>query len=326
MAGADVIRHRLVDISPKAYEHPADRAATAALNRIPKLDLVVRKLIEFQYERALRQSFLASSIKLGPAQLPDIWARYETVLATLDMPDVYDLYVTEWPVANAAAIGSKQPMIVLSSTSVARFDEAELDTVLAHEVGHILSDHVLCTTALVLLLRLGVPRAGITTFPLLALQTALLEWYRATELSCDRAATLVNRDPLVTSRALMVIAGGANSRKLNLDAFLAQAAEYEEWDSGWDRLSRFFVELRLTHDFPVRRVHELTKWVRSGEYDRIIGGDYPKRGDDVDSRAAASDAVDHYARRFKRIAEAAQEEVEKASGRLSDWLRYGSEN
>ena len=248
------------------------------------------------------------------------------MLATLDMPAVYDLYVTEWPVANAAAIGSKQPMIVLSSTSVARFDEAELDTVLAHEVGHILSDHVLCTTALVLLLRLGVPRAGITTFPLLALQTALLEWYRATELSCDRAATLVNRDPLVTSRALMVIAGGANSRKLNLDAFLAQAAEYEEWDSGWDRLSRFFVELRLTHDFPVRRVHELTKWVRSGEYDRIIGGDYPKRGDDVDPRVAAGDAVDHYARRFKRIAEAAQEEVEKASGRLSDWLRYGSEN
>ena len=48
MAGADLIRHRLVDISPKAYEHPADRAATAALKRIPKLDLVVRKLIEFQ--------------------------------------------------------------------------------------------------------------------------------------------------------------------------------------------------------------------------------------------------------------------------------------
>ena len=134
----------------------------------------------------------------------------------------------------------------------------------------------------------------------------------------------MNRDPLVTSRTLMVMAGGANSRKLDLDAFLAQAAEYEEWDSGWDRLSRFFVELRLTHDFPVRRVHELTKWVHSGEYDRIIGGDYPKRGDDVDPRVAASDAVDHYTRRFKRIAEAAQEEVEKASGRLSDWLRYGS--
>jgi Zn-dependent protease with chaperone function len=324
VAGVDLIRHRLVGISPKAYEHPADRAATAALKRIPKLDLVVRKLIEFQYERALRQSFLASSIKLGPAQLPNVWERYERVLATLDMDEVYDVYVTQWPLANASTIGSKKPMIVLASSAVSLLDEEELQTVLAHEAGHILSDHVLYTTALVLLLRLTTPRAGIAALPLLALQTALLEWYRATELSCDRAATLVNRDPLVTSRTLMVMAGGANSRKLNLDAFLAQAADYEEWDSGWDRVSRFFVELRLTHDFPVRRVHELTKWVRSGEYDRIIGGDYPKRGDDVDPRSAASDAVDHYARRFKRIAEAAQEEVEKASGRLSDWLRYGS--
>jgi Zn-dependent protease with chaperone function len=324
VAGADLIRHRLVGISPKAYEHPADRAATAALKRIPKLDLVVRRLIEFQYERALRQSFLASSIKLGPAQLPDLWNRYEAVLEILDMPEVYDLYVTQWPLANAATIGSRKPMIVLNSAAVALLDEAELDTLLAHEVGHVLSDHVLYTTALLLLLQLGIPRAGITTLPLVAVKTALLEWFRATELSCDRAATLVNRDPLVTSRTLMVMAGGANSRKLNLDAFLAQAAEYEEWESGWDRLSRFFVELRLTHDFPVRRVHELTKWVHSGEYDRIVGGDYPKRGEDVDPRTAASDAVDHYARRFKRLAEAAQEEVEKASGRLSDWLRYGS--
>ena len=212
MAGADLIRHRLVDISPKAYEHPADRAATAALKRIPKLDLVVRKLIEFQYERALRQSFLASSIKLGPQQLPEVWSRYENVLATLDMPETYDLYVTQWPLANASTIGSKKPMVVLASSTVSLLDEEELQTVLAHEAGHILSDHVMYTTALVLLLRLTTPRVGIATLPLLALQTALLEWYRATELSCDRAATLVNRDPLVTSRTLMVTAGGANSR------------------------------------------------------------------------------------------------------------------
>ena len=37
---------RLIDISPKAYEHPADRAATAALRSIPMIDTVVRKLIE----------------------------------------------------------------------------------------------------------------------------------------------------------------------------------------------------------------------------------------------------------------------------------------
>ena len=59
---------RLKDISPKAYEHPADRAATAALNSIPMMDVVVRKLIEYGYERALRQILLAGSVKLGPDQ------------------------------------------------------------------------------------------------------------------------------------------------------------------------------------------------------------------------------------------------------------------
>ena len=64
---------KLEAISARAYEHPADRAATAALRSIPMLDTVVRKLVELQYERALRQSLLAGSLKLGPQQLPEIW-------------------------------------------------------------------------------------------------------------------------------------------------------------------------------------------------------------------------------------------------------------
>ncbi len=58
--GLPVEGYRLTDISPKAYEHPADRAATAALASVPMLDQVVRKLIEFGYERALRQAYLGA--------------------------------------------------------------------------------------------------------------------------------------------------------------------------------------------------------------------------------------------------------------------------
>ncbi len=106
--------------------------------------------------------------------------------------------------------------------------------------------------------------------PLMAVRMALLEWFRAAELSCDRAATLVNRDPLVTCRTLMVLAGGTASRKLDLDAFVRQASAYEEWEPGWDKLARVRIELGQTHAFPVKRVSELMRWVRSGEYDRIV--------------------------------------------------------
>jgi Zn-dependent protease with chaperone function len=320
---------RLIDISPKAYEHPADRAATAALAQIPMMDVVVRKLIEFGYERALRQVFLAGSVKLGPEQMPEAWAAHRAACARLDLAEVPDLYLTQFPVTNAAAIGSGRPMVVVNSRTVEVLDAEELRTVLGHEAGHVLSDHVMYRTALMILLSIGMRGLPVMAgLPLMAVRLVLLEWFRAAELSSDRAATLVNRDPLVTSRTLMVMAGGAASRKLNLDAFLKQAAEYEEWEPGWDKLGRLRTEIAQTHAFPVRRVSQLMKWVRSGEYDRVMSGEYQKRSDPVDPRAEAGDAVDHYVERFRELIKDASagvanagDKVAGAAEKLSDWLR-----
>ena len=74
---------KLEGISPRAYQHPADRAATAALQKVPYLDEVVRKLIALGYERALRAAALgllgapgpgAAAAHLGPAS-PDASTR-----------------------------------------------------------------------------------------------------------------------------------------------------------------------------------------------------------------------------------------------------------
>jgi Zn-dependent protease with chaperone function len=287
---------RLINLSSKAYEHPADRAATAALQSIPMLDVVVRKLIEFGYERAYRQQFLAASVRLGDDQLPQVWADWNAVCARLDLPERYDIYLTQFPVTNAAAIGAGKPMVVINSRCIDLLDELELRTVLGHEAGHILSAHVLYRTALLILLQLsGAARLPmIAGLPLLAVKLALLEWYRAAELSSDRAATLVNRDPLVTCRTMMVLAGGVSARKLDLDAFIRQANDYEEWSSGWDKLNRLRAQLSLTHSYPVRRVKEITAWVQSGEYDRIVAGEYPTRDQQADARKEAGDAVEFY--------------------------------
>jgi Zn-dependent protease with chaperone function len=320
---------RLKDISPKAYEHPADRAATAALQSIPMLDVVVRKLIEFGYERALRQILLAGSLKLGTEQVPEVWASHRAACARLDLPEIPDLYLTQFPITNAAAIGADRPVVLLNSRTLDVLDPDELRTVLGHEAAHILSGHVLYRTALMILLSIGTRGLPLMAgLPLLAVRLALLEWFRASELSCDRASTLVNRDPLVTCRTMMVLASGVKSKKLNLDAFINQTAEYEEWEPGWDRMSRLRTELGQTHAAPVRRVSQLLAWVRSGEYDRIMRGEYVRRGDPVDPRSEAGDAADHYAERFRgffRDAEAsatkAAEKVGDTADKVTEWLR-----
>jgi Zn-dependent protease with chaperone function len=326
---------RLINLSSKAYEHPADRAATAALQSIPALDVVVRKLIEFGYERAYRQNLLASSIRLGEDQIPGIWADWNAVCARLDLPERYDIYLTQYPVTNAMAIGAEKPMLLVNSRCVDVLDELEVRTVLGHEAGHILSDHVLYITALniLILLSRGVRLPFLAGLPLHAVMLVLLEWYRAAELSSDRAATLVNRDPLVTCRTLMVLAGGVRSSKLNLDAFIQQASDYEEWSSGWDKLNRMRNDLWLTHSRPVKRVKEIREWVQSGEYDRIVKGEFPTRDQQADARKEASEAYEHYKERFRRIfadfggenvgekVAEAQVKVAGAAEKVADWLR-----
>jgi Zn-dependent protease with chaperone function len=314
--------YRLTGISPKAYEHPADRAATAALASIPMLDLVVRKLIEFGYERALRQQYLGSSVRLGTDQLPEIWTRYQHVLSVLDSAEVYDLYMTAEPVANAMAIGAGKPIIVLNSGTVELLGDDALEAVIAHEMAHILSDHVLYRTALEILLRITGQRLPMGAgLPLIAVQHALLEWSRATELTCDRAAAIVTRDPRGVCKLLMTMSAGARADDLNLDAFMRQAMEYTEAGDGLDRLQRLLTDMRQTHALPVKRVHELLSWVRDGEYDRIVGGEYMRRGQERPAREEAADAASHYSERFKDLFREAGEHVNNAGQQLSDWLR-----
>lgn len=316
--------YKLDRISSKAYEHPADRAATAALKSIPYLEAVLRKLIELGYEQALRQSYLGSSVRLGEDQLADVWRAHARAYATLDLEPVPDLYLTQFPIANALTIGAGRPIVVVQSGLVQLLDSEQLRAVFAHEAGHVLSDHVLYSTALVILLRLGsVPGIPVPLFPLKA---ALLEWFRSAELSCDRAAALVTRDPLTVCRTLMVVAAGAQAEHLDLDVFLRQGTEYREKGSGLERLSRLMIDLNIVHPMPVRRIHELLEWVKSGDYDRIVSGSYTTRDQPPRPRAEASDAVAHYSERFRDVFRDAGETVNELGQQLSDWLNKEREH
>lgn len=312
--------YRLTGISPRAFQHPADRAATAALGAIPYLDTVVRKLIELGYERALRQSYLGSSVRLSEEQLGSVWREHAIAYATLDMADVPDLYLTQFPAANAMAIGSRRPIVVVQSPLIHLLDTPQRRAVFAHEAAHILSDHQLYRTALYIMVLMT--RSARLPLPLAPVRTALMEWGRATELSADRAAALVTRDPLVVCRTLMSLAGGAMVDELDLDAFMRQGLDYKEQGGGLERLTRLMLDLGVTHPLPVKRAHELMEWVRSGAYDRIVaGGEYPHRDDPVDPRADGGEAVSFYAERVRDAFRDAGESINSVGQQLAGWLR-----
>jgi Zn-dependent protease with chaperone function len=314
---------KLERISPRAYQHPADRAATAALAKVPYLDQVVRKLIALGYERALRAASLGAAVRLGQDQLPEIWALHRQVFNTLDMDEAPDLYLTQFPLANAYAIGTDRPIVLLNSELVRILDEEGRRIVLAHEAAHIQSDHVLYRTALLILLQIG---SGarlplLAGLPLLAIRMALLEWSRAAELSCDRAAALVTRDPQAVCHSLMVLAAGEAAEQLNLDAFIAQGMDYEVTGSGLEGLTRRMQDLNVTHPMPVRRVRMLLDWVREGDYDRMVRGDYLRRGEEPSAREEADAAGAFYADRVGSAFQSAGSSIADVGQQLGDWLK-----
>ncbi len=317
------LTRRFKDISPKAYEHPADRAATSALHSVPLLDTVVKRLTDLGHERRTRQIVIGNAVRLGEHQIPQVWAQYVECASSLDLSRTPDLYVINDPKVNAMAIGAKTPIVVVNSSLLNSYTPAETQAVLAHEVGHVLSEHTYYTTALVLLHQFmegALPKSLLLGLPVRGMYYALLEWARAAEMSSDRAAALVMGDPLVPCHVLMRLAGGALPG-MNFDAFLEQADAYEEEDDLFSRQARFWSELSLTHPVAVRRVKELNAWVRSGEFDRIMSGEYVRRGDESPPSAEFDAAVSHYRERFSGVLERTAGGVQGLGRQLGDWLK-----
>ena len=175
---------RYPGISAQGFAHPADRAAAAAIHSIPMLDQAIKWLSEFQGERVMRQLYLGQAVRLGEDQLPAIWAMQRQCANTLDVAECPKLYVTQHPFGNAMTVGTKEPVTLVLSGLVGGYSEEELRSVLAHEMGHVLADHVGLTTALVIVhnaLSGVLATQPFSKIPLQALYYALLEWSRAAE-------------------------------------------------------------------------------------------------------------------------------------------------
>ncbi|MEZ4466237.1 MAG: M48 family metallopeptidase [bacterium] len=284
----------LLGIGPRAWEHPADRAALEALRKVPGFDTVLRRSFGLVSERSLRLLYLANAVEVGPRQFKRVHALFTECCAILDAPKRPQLFVTQYPIVNAGAVGVDDPFIVLNSGTLDLLTDDELRFVLGHELGHALSGHVLYKTMLHLMLRLVFSRVGLPGMLLTGVIMALKEWDRKSELSSDRAGLLCLQDPATAWRVHMKMAGGSRVDEMDVDAFVEQAAAYEAGGDVRDGALKFINLLGQTHPFPVLRLAELKRWVEQGAYAAILAGDYPRRDQAGDFRADVTASVEAY--------------------------------
>jgi Zn-dependent protease with chaperone function len=294
----DRARVRLTGISSRAYEHPADRSALVALRKLTGFDTLLRRLFGLFNERAFRLTYLAGSVKVSERQFPHIYELVRDGSYILDLPDVPEVFVTQDPSVNAMALGRDKPFIVITTGLVNLYDPEELRWVVGHELGHVLSGHAVYRTMLLWLLGLA-QRIAWTPIGIgvQAIVWGLEEWFRKSELSCDRAGLLAGQDLEAARRALMKLAGGAQLSELNPDAFREQAHEYDAVPDLRDSILKLLQLQGNSHPFAVVRFAELDYWATHGEYERILGGDYTRR--ETDANASVGEEVRSAARSYQ---------------------------
>ncbi len=265
---------RLIGLKADQFRHPLDLEATTSLKQLPGMDLLVRSLLGPTAEQFFYLNNIGSSILVGEKQLPQL---HELLLEACQILDLEppQLYVKASPVPNAYtfAMRGKQPFIVVHTSLIDLLTPAEVQAVLAHELGHLKCDHgVYLTMANLLVLAAGLlPTWG--TAIAQGLQAKLLEWLRCAEFTCDRAALLAIQDPQVVVSLLMKLTGGSPSlaNQLNPEAFLAQARTYDQISSTQfgEMLKSSQVE-QLTHPLPVLRAREIDRWASSKDYQDLF--------------------------------------------------------
>ncbi|GAA2433529.1 MULTISPECIES: M48 family metallopeptidase [Streptomyces] len=292
-------RRRFPGLSSRAYEHPADRSALVALRRLSGFDTVFKALSGLLPERSLRLLFLSDSVRVSDAQFAHLNSMLRDACYILDLEKVPSMYVTQDPKPNAMCIGLDEPIIVVTTGLVELLDEEEMRAVIGHEVGHALSGHAVYRTVLLFLTGLATKIAWIPlgNVAIMAIVTALREWFRKSELSADRAGLLVGQDLRASMRGLMKIAGGNHLHEMNVDAFLEQAEEYEAGGDLRDSVLKILNVLPRSHPFTTVRAAELKKWAESRDHQRIMDGHYPRRSEDKDASVTDSfrESASHYA-------------------------------
>ena len=283
-------------ISSEAFRHPLDRQAEETLRGLPGFDFIARKFVEFVYERPQLVYLMGNTIEVGPRQYSTIYQIFRECVRDLDIYPEPKLFVEQNPVANSYALGQEHPYIVINTGILDLLNEAEIKSVLAHELGHIKCGHTILIQMAMWAMNaasiVGELTFGIGNIISSGLIYAFFEWRRKAELSADRAALLVTDDLNTVMSSMMKVSGGSNkyANECSLQEFIRQSENYQALDEdGLNQVYKFLVYngaqgVMLSHPFPVERLHFLRKWAVSAEYQEIKQGNYQKE--------AASGAVE----------------------------------
>lgn len=258
-------------MQPSDFIHPEDAAALRQMESLPGFAALIKKVLAIGLENLQYGVNMASSIRLSEKQLPHIYKHLPPICEKFGIAEP-EFYLQMSPFPNAWTFGDTRIYVTVTSGLLEMMNDEELDAILAHECGHILCRHVLYHT-IAQWLSGGLSSLGVLGAIAVPVQYALYYWSRKSELSADRAASIIT-SPEVVACTMARLSGGPKNitSQIDLQEWAKQADEYDQIqnDGLWNKALQLYVIAGLDHPFSAVRVREILKWGESEQYHAIL--------------------------------------------------------
>lgn len=270
-------------MTPDYFIHPDDAYALRQLQQIPILPKVVDWYMKNGIEELSWIRNTSYCIRLSETQFPEIYKLLPPICSKFGIA-VPELYLDMDVIPNAWTSGSNRVYITVTRGLVKRFRTEEIQAVLAHECGHIVCQHTFYQAIADGMIGIasisendgivGGLVSSIGSVAMVPLRRACLAWQRKSELSADRAASVIcGEETFTRTMAMLSQIPRPMINRMNLKQWANQGKELSEYQNSGvvkKALTMMSGINDSTHPAEVIRAYEFSKWINSPEYKRML--------------------------------------------------------
>ncbi len=263
----------LKGLTASEYINPEDKEWLDVLDAVPGIKSYVGKTLADFREKYVTINIIGSGVNITPESYPDLYAHLSDASKILDVQNAPELSM-QWSYnMSMETFGSKSPRIAATSGVVDLLTDKELSFLLGHELGHIMAGHKPYHELFMALyspMMNFIPNANVW---LALVGRKLLNWYRFSDFTADRAGLLACQDIDVAITTMAKLSGAPMKYYDNLEAkhFLKQAKIFEQNNRGLaDNIMQNLSVATATSPWLVVRAAKLYDWYESGEYQNVL--------------------------------------------------------
>lgn len=267
------MRVKLKGISPQDFIHPEDEKGLKRMDAVPGLKKFLAETISDLREKFTSIEMYGDGINVSEETYGELYSLLKEASNILDSEKTPDFSLSWSYYISIGTEGAKNPRITALSGAIDLLDDEELLFLLGHELGHLLAGHKpyhnLLITFYTPMMNM-IPNAQIW---LGLLRPMLLQWYRLSDFTADRAGLLVCQDINVALRTMIKMSGIPQKYygNINPESILKQAIQFEQKNK--DFANNIIQNLSINTacaPWMVVRAAQLYNWYKSGEYTSLI--------------------------------------------------------